>query len=58
MLPTEHPEIYQLFVLGHFIVKTNTGIALDMKLEQAIQSLQKSSGDVIGEANNRKYIIK
>ena len=25
MLPTEHPEIYELFFSGHFVVKTNTG---------------------------------
>ena len=25
MLPTEHPEIYELFHSRHFVVKTNTG---------------------------------
>lgn len=58
MLPTEHPEIYQLFHSGHLIVKTNAGVAPDMKLEQTSQRLQESSGGVIVEASNRKYRMR
>ena len=45
MLLTEHPEIYELFLSGHFVVKTTTnsfnGVAPDMKLEQTIQRSKK-----------------
>ena len=41
MLPTEHPDIHELFLAGHFVVKTNIGslnaVTPDMKLEQTIQ---------------------
>ena len=48
MLPTEHPEFYLLFFSGHFVVKANTGVASDMKLEQTIQSSQKRFWGLIG----------
>ena len=46
MLPTEHPEIYELFISGQFVVKTNTGsfnqAAPDMmKLQQTNHSALK-----------------
>ena len=45
MLPTEHAEIYELFLSRPFVVKTNTGsfngVAPDMKLEQTIQRSKK-----------------
>ena len=62
MLPTEHPEIYELFLSGHFVVKTNTGsfngVAPDMKLEKTIQRSNKSSGGVIGETSYKKFVIE
>ena len=62
MLPTEHPKICKLFFSGHFVVKTNTGsfngVAPDMKLEQTIQRSKKSSGGVIGEKSNKKFVIE
>ena len=62
MLPTEHPEIYELFLSGHFVVKRNigsfNGVALDMKLEQTIQHSKKSSGGVIAETSNKKFVIE
>ena len=45
MLPTEHPEVYELFISGQFEVKTNTGsfnqAAPDMKLQQNHSALKK-----------------
>ena len=62
MLPTEHPEIHELFLSGHFVVKRNigsfNGVALDMKLEQTIQHSKKSSGGVIAETSNKKFVIE
>ena len=62
MLPTKHPKICKLFLSGHFVVKTNTGsfngVAPDMKLEQTIQRSKKSSGGVIGETSNKKFVIE
>ena len=44
-LPQDHPEIYEMFIQGHFVVKQNSGefnaVALDMKLEQTIQRSKK-----------------
>ena len=41
---TEHPEIYELFLSGSFVVKTNTssfnGVTPDMKLQQTIWQLK------------------
>ena len=62
MLPTEHPDIYELFLGGHFVVKTNIGsfnaVAPDMKLEQTIQRSKKSSGGVIGQTSNIKFVTE
>ena len=59
MLPTEH---YELFLSGHFVVKTNTGsfnrVVPDMKLEQTIQRSKKRSGGMIGETSNKKFVIE
>ena len=62
MLPIEYPEIYELFLSRHFVVKTNTGsfnrVAPDMKLEQTIQRSKKSVGGVIGQTSNKKFVTK
>ena len=62
MLPTEHPEIYELFLPGHFVVKTNTGsfngAAPDMKLEKNHSVLKKSSGGVIGQKSKKKFVTE
>ena len=58
----EHPEIYQLFPSGHFViifvVKMNTisfnGFAPDMKLEQTIQRSGKSYGGMLLHNGNYK----
>ena len=40
-----HPGIYELFLSGSLVVKTNTssfnGVTPDMKLQQTIQQLKK-----------------
>ena len=47
MLPTEHPEIYELFLSGHFVVRTNASsfneVVPDMKLELTIQQSKKKA---------------
>lgn len=46
-LGTEHPDLYEKFMQGHFVVKEKDNkfspVAPDMKLEQTIQKAQKSS---------------
>ena len=62
MLPTEHPDIFELFLADHFVVKANIGsfnaVAPDMKLEQTIQRSKKSSGGVIGQTSNIKFVTE
>ena len=61
-LPESHPEIYREFMKGNFVVKTNTGmfnaVAPDMKLEQTIQRSQKSTGGIVGETRQIKYVTE
>ena len=49
----DHPELYDDFMKGGFVVKTSPGafnsVAADMKLEQSIQRSSKSSSGIIGE---------
>ena len=52
-LSTKHPALYQQFILGDFVVKTNEGsfnaVACDMKLEQTINRSAKSTMGIIGK---------
>ena len=47
MLPTEHLEIYQLFLSGHFVVKVNAG---------SFNGVGLWLWDVIWQTSNRKFI--
>ena len=62
MLPTEHPDIYELFLAGHFVVKTNicsfNAVAPDMELEQTIQRSKVLLGVVIGQTSNIKFVAE
>ena len=59
-LPETHPQVYEQFLLGNFVVKTNPGtfnaVSPDMKLEQTIQQSQKSSKGVIGQTRQANYV--
>ena len=61
-LPETHPDIYREFMQGGFVVKTNAGkfnaVAPDMKLEQTIQRSQKSTGDIVGETCQLRYVTE
>ena len=61
MLPTEHPEIYELFISGQFVVKTNTGsinqAAPDMKLQQNHSALKRFWW-CDRETSNKKFITE
>ena len=59
-LPETHPQVYEQFFRGNFVVKTNPGtlnaVSPDMKLEQTIQRSQKSSKGVIGQTRQANYV--
>ena len=61
-LAQEHPEIHAKFLEGSFVVRTkpkrSVAVSPDMKLEQTIQRSKKSSGGVIGQTNQEKYITE
>ena len=62
MLPTEHPDIYELFLAGHFVVKTNIGlfnaVAPDMESEQTIQRSKVLGVMVIGQTSDIKFVTE
>ena len=59
-LPETHTQVYEQFLRGNFVVKTNPGtfnaVSPDMKLEQTIQRSQKSSKGVIGQTRQANYV--
>ena len=59
-LPQDHPEIYEKFMQGHFVVKQNNrgfnAVAPDMKLEQTIQGSKKSVKRIIGQTRQVAYV--
>ena len=61
-LKTTHPYLYQRFLLGDFVAKTNSGsfnaVACDMKLEQSINRSAKSSHGIIGQTKYHQYITE
>ena len=61
-LPTEHPEIYEEFVNGQFVVQMHPGsfktTSPGMKLEQTINRSQKSSGGIVGQTKADSYVTK
>ena len=69
LLPVEHPEIYEKFQQGLFVVRQKPGsfnaVSPDMKLEQTIQRSQKCASRIIGQKrhqsmhqNGKRYIMK
>lgn len=58
----EHPDIYKEFLLGKFVVKTDscrsTAVSPDMKLEQTIQRSKKSTGGIIGQTHKEAYVTE
>ena len=61
-LPTTHPYLYQQFLLGNFVVKTNVGsfnaVPADMKLEQSINRSAKSTSGIIGQQKCLQYVTE
>lgn len=61
-LEEEHPEVYQKFKAGHFVVRQTklpfSAVSPDMKLEQTIQRSQKSSKGIIGQTRQHMYVKK
>ena len=59
-LPQDHPEIYEQFMQGHFVVKQNNrefnAVAPDMKLEQTIQRSKISVKGIIGQTRQVAYV--
>ena len=59
-LPDDHPEIYEKFKAGNFVVneskKAFSAVSPDMKLEQTIQRSQKSSSGIIGQTRQVSYV--
>ena len=59
-LPQDHPEIYEQFMQGHFVVKQNNrepyAVAPDMKLEQTMQTSKKSVKGIIGQTRQVAYV--
>ena len=59
-LPQDHPEIYEKFMQGHFVVKQSNrefnAVAPDMKLEQTIQRSKKSVKGIIGQTRQVAYV--
>ena len=59
-LPETHPQVYEQFLRGNFVVKTNPGtfnaVSPDMKLEQTIQRSQKSSKGVFSQTRQANYV--
>lgn len=52
-LEDEHPEVYQKYKAGHFIVRQTkrlfSAVSPDMKLEKNIQLSQRSCKGIIGQ---------
>ena len=59
-LPEDHPKIYEKSIKGGFVVQTKPGFfqstSPDIKLEQTINRLQKSSGGIIWQTRVAAYI--
>ena len=59
-LPQTHPYLYEKFSCGNFVVKTSkggyNGVAADMKLEQRIKRLGKSTHGIIGQTHLLQYV--
>ena len=61
-LPHEHPDTYEEFMKGKFVVKTNPGnfnaVVPDMKLEQTIQRSKKGTGGIIGQTKKDSFVTE
>ena len=59
-LQLSNQYLYEKFMQGHFVVKDNSVtfncVAPDMKLEQTIQRVQKSSNGIIGKTRQCSYV--
>ena len=59
-LPQDHPEIYEKFRTGHFVVNESqrafNAVSNDMKLKQTIQRSQKSTSGIIGQTRQVSYV--
>ena len=60
ILKTKDPYIYQKFLVGDFVVKTNEGsfnaVGCDMKSEQTIHRSAKSTMGIIGKTKSLDYV--
>jgi len=63
-LPTEHPELYQMFLQGcHIVSRSNhedkfNCVSTDMALEQSMNRDSKTKGGIIGISNNDEAVEK
>ena len=59
-LPTDHSAIYEMFMKGYFVINEShrkfSGVSPDMKLEQTIQRVQKSSNGIIEQTRRNSYV--
>ncbi len=62
LMQCTHPEVFQRFMAGQFVVKDRAGcfnaVAPDMKLEQSIQRASKSKGGVVGQTRNTAVVVE
>ena len=59
-LEVTHPEIFQIFMSGLFVIKEKhsgyfNAVAPDLKLEQTIQKASKSSGGIVGQVKKLSF---
>ena len=56
----DHPETYEKFMQGYFVVKPNSGefnaVTPDMKLEQTTQRSKKSVRGIVGQTRQIAYV--
>ena len=61
-LPLEHLKMYQEFMDGKSVMKTNRGcsnpVTPDLKLEQTIQWSNNSTTEIIGQTRKESFITK
>ena len=60
-LEANHPEVYEQFKKGHFVVQRMQGkfnaVGVDMALEQTINRSRKSSGGIIGQQKGKSILL-
>ena len=61
-LPTAHPASYEIFMKESLVINEThrkfSGVSPDMKLEQTIRRVQKSSSGIIGQTRWISYVSK